>query len=282
MSPTARRVPTATVELAAIESGQGGRPLLVAHGLTGAKEDFADHLERFAASGWHMVVPDLRGHGESDAPAGEGEYGLEILAGDLVGAAGALGWDRFALMGHSMGGMVAQRVAIGCPGRLTALVLMDTHHGAVGVDRAMALGSVELVRDRGMGALADLVAAMGGGGLLQVPAHRPHHSREAWAALTDRKLRASSPAMYVAMVAEMLDQGDRLAALAALAVPTLVLCGEHDHLFSEPSRRLARAIPGARLELVAGAGHSPQHEAPQAWAVAVLSFLDAAGPGGAS
>jgi len=50
------------------EEGAGGRPFLLLHGFTGAKEDFADHLDRWADRGWHVVAPDLRGHGGSSAP----------------------------------------------------------------------------------------------------------------------------------------------------------------------------------------------------------------------
>ena len=58
-----RRIGVATgIELAVLEAGAGGRPLLLVHGFTGAKEDFADHLDELAAAGgWHVVAPDLRG-----------------------------------------------------------------------------------------------------------------------------------------------------------------------------------------------------------------------------
>jgi esterase len=282
-----RRVRAGEVELELLEAGSGGRPLLLVHGFNGAKEDFVEHLPALAGAGWHAVAPDLRGHGGSDAPSEEEAYGLEVLAGDVTALADALGWDRFALLGHSMGGMATQLVALDVPERVTALILMGTGHGPVEIDRSLALASIEIVRDGGMPALARAMAALPGGSPFSAPAaqeardDRPSplggdDPAASWEAFGRAKLLASSPVMYTAMVPAMLDQADRLAGLGSLAVPTLVLVGEHDLAFLESSRRLAATIPGARLVVVAGAGHSPQHDVPAAWCEAVLAFLEEA------
>ena len=284
-----RRLSVGGVELEVVEAGVGGRPLLLVHGFGGAKEDFLEHVPALAEAGWHTVAPDLRGHGTSDAPVEEEAYALEVLASDLLALADALGWDRFALLGHSMGGMAAQLATLAAPERIRALVLMDTSHGPVEVDRSLALASIEIVRSGGMPALAEAIAALPGGSPFSTPeGQQARKSRPSplggddieasWAAFADAKLLASSPAMYTAMVPAMLDQPDRLHALERLQVPTLVVVGEHDASFLQACRRLAGTIPGARLVVVAGAGHSPQHEAPQAWRHAVLSFLEEAVP----
>ena len=273
-----------SLELALAEDGQSGRPLLVVHGFTGAKEDFTSHLGTLAAAGWHPVAPDLRGHGASDAPDDEGSYDLALLAGDLLALADALGWRRFSLLGHSMGGMVAQVAALAAPERIEALVLMDTSPGPVGVDRALADLSVDVVRSGGMALLGEVVASLPEGSPLDTTAaRRLRQSRPSplggddpeasWAAFGEAKLHAASPKMYAAMVPAMLDQADRCGALGGLGVPTLVVVGEHDTLFLDDCRRLAAAIPGARLEVIAGAGHNPQHEAADAWEAIVLGFL---------
>ncbi|HEV2768179.1 MAG TPA: alpha/beta hydrolase [Acidimicrobiales bacterium] len=279
-----RRLGAAEVEFEVVEAGTGGRPLLLVHGFGGAKEDFVEHLPALAEAGWHSVAPDLRGHGASDAPAEEEAYALEVLASDLVALADALGWDRFALLGHSMGGMAAQLAALAVPERIAALVLMATSHGPVEVDRSLALASIEIVRSGGMPALAEAITALGGSPFATPQGEQARKSRPSplggddieasWAAFADAKLIASSPAMYTAMVPAMLDQPDRLHALEHLQVPTLVVVGEHDASFLQACRRLAATIPGARLVVVAGAGHSPQHEAPEAWRHSVLSFLE--------
>ena len=264
------------VWLAVTEAGRGGRPLLLVHGFTGSKEDFADHVDALATAGWHVVAPDLRGHGESDKPDGEGDYTLDLFAGDVLALADGLGWDRFSLVGHSMGGMVAQVLALGVPHRLEALVLMDTGHGPVAIDPVLAEGAARLVRSAGIGALADVLAGTADNPLETPAAAKLRLDRPDLVAEWDRRLRGTSGAMYAAMALALLDQDDRLARLHHLRVPTLVLVGAQDAPFLADSRRLAQAIPGARLEVVPDAGHSPQRENAAAWRTAVVSFLGGA------
>ena len=73
--------PTARSTVAVAEAGVGGRPLLLVHGFTGAKEDFTDWLDPLAELGWHAVAPDQRGHGESSQPADEAAYSFDALRG---------------------------------------------------------------------------------------------------------------------------------------------------------------------------------------------------------
>ena len=79
-----RSVDTGSIHLTIAEEGVGGRPLMLVHGFTGAKEDFGDFLVPLAERGWHVVAPDLRGHGASDKPADESAYTLSIFAGDVA------------------------------------------------------------------------------------------------------------------------------------------------------------------------------------------------------
>ncbi len=155
-----RTVDLGDVELSIAEAGSGQRPLLLLHGFTGAKEDFTEWLDPLAGAGWHAVAPDHRGHGASSKPSSEDAYSFQILADDAIRLVDALGWERFGLLGHSMGGMVAQFVAVDRPDRLDALVLMDTGHGpVVELDPAMVEAAVAIVRSRGIDGLADIVAA---------------------------------------------------------------------------------------------------------------------------
>src|SRR5689334_7573483 len=133
MTITERSIAVGPVELAVREAGQGGRPLLLVHGFTGAATDFTDFLEPLADAGWHAVAPDLRGHGRSSHPTDETDYSFELFSGDVLGLADALGFDRFTLLGHSMGGMIVQVLTLSAPERIEALILMDTSHGALKV-----------------------------------------------------------------------------------------------------------------------------------------------------
>src|SRR5215469_2110962 len=159
MPPKERQVSLGDVRLSIAEAGAGPRRLLLVHGFTGAKEDFTPWLDPLAELRWHAVAPDLRGHGASSKPAEESAYSFEVLADDVLGLADSLGWDTFVLLGHSMGGMIAQFIARRAAARLAGLILMDTTHGPlVTLDPALVDGAVSIVRVQGIDALADIVA----------------------------------------------------------------------------------------------------------------------------
>src|SRR5262249_59206577 len=81
------------------------------------------------AERWRVIRVDLRGHGDSDAPSDPSSYSLDRLARDIEAVAEAVGAERFRLLGHSMGGMVARRVVLDHPERVEALVMMSTAAG---------------------------------------------------------------------------------------------------------------------------------------------------------
>src|SRR4029079_17601619 len=110
------------IELA-IEVRGEGPALVCVHGFGGAKEDFADHLEALAER-WRVITVDLRGHGDSDAPSDPSSYSLDRLARDVEAVADAVGAERFRLLGHSMGGMLARRIVLARPERVAGLVMM--------------------------------------------------------------------------------------------------------------------------------------------------------------
>lgn len=278
---------TQVVDLGAVRlnigrTGAGPRRVLAVHGFTGAKEDFGIQLEAMAARGCEVVAPDLRGHGSSSHPAGQQSYQPADMVEDLVGLMDALGWPSAVVVGHSMGGALAQAMAVTHPGRVEALVLASTFHRAIeSLDpQLVALGS-EIVRQQGMSGLAVALDAHRAGD----PAARASRSRleaaePGYQDRKDRQLRACSPEMWLSMAPRFCSWPDILEDLRALAVPTLVVVGSEDEAMIGQCRTLAEAIPGARLEVIAGAGHSPQLEAADAWAHAVGSFLASLGPVG--
>ena len=269
-----RRVTVGEVDLAVIEAGAGGRPLLIVHGYTGRAADFADFVEPLAAAGWHVVAPDLRGHGASSKPASESDYSLDLFATDLIGLADEVGFEHFVVLGHSMGGMITQQLVLAHPDRIDGVILMDTGHGALEVDLALIELGVTVARNDGIDVVADLMAAMDDDPLTTDAYRRKVAEDPSYAARGDRNLRACSAAMFAAMLQQIPEQTDRLDRLGAIAAPTLVLVGEEDTPFRGPSERMAAAIPDAQLVVLAGGGHSPQFEAPDAWWAAVSTFLD--------
>lgn len=261
------------IRIAITESGHGGRPLLLVHGFTGTKEDFGDHLDALADAGWWVVALDHRGHGESDKPDDESAYSFEVMADDVVGLVDALGWQQFSLLGHSMGGMVAQLVAARVTERIERLVLMDTAHGPLALADDDLIGAARhIIGTGGMDALADALA--GASGPLETPAHRRLvETRPGFAEWLDRRLRSTSGAMYTAMLPAFGAGPDRLESLGRLPMPTLVMCGDQDAPFLGPSKRMADALHHGELVVIPDAGHSPQFENPDAWRTALSTFL---------
>lgn len=261
------------VTLAALSAGSGGEPLLLVHGFTGCKEDFADELELLAELGYHAVAPDLRGHGDSEQPADEEAYSLHRFAADMFAAADDLGWADFDLLGHSMGGMAAQLMVLEHPERIRRLVLMDTHHGVLDdLDLGLIELGVELARTQGL-AVIQQVLQMGRDPLANPAYERVCEERPGYREWAENKMLRSSPAMYAAMLLQLATADDRLERLAALDVPTLVQVGELDAAFVDASHRLAATIAGAELVVHPGGGHCPQFESTESWRESLHRFL---------
>ena len=266
------------ITLSVAEAGAGGRPLVLVHGFTGAKEDFTDWLDPLAELGWHAVAPDQRGHGRSQQPVDEAAYSFDAFADDLLALIDALGWSTTVALGHSMGGMVLQTAVLRSPARFEAIALMDTSHRSLRADPGLVDLAAGIARSDGMAAvlaaqeaLADDDQPLGNDIDRRMKAEDP-----AYKAFGDGKLLASSPAMYASMIRTITsaDAVDRLPELASLTVPALVLVGEHDEPFLKPSCRMAEAIPGAELVVIPDAAHSPQFENPDPWWKALRGFLE--------
>ena len=266
------------VDLAVAEAGVGGRPLVLVHGFTGAKEDFTEWLDPLAERGWHAVAPDLRGHGESAKPEDEAAYSFDIYAQDLLALLDALELPRSVVLGHSMGGMIVQTAAVRAPERFDGLVLMDTSHRALRADPVMVEAGIAIARADGLAAVMAAQEGLEGDEPLGTAADRRLKAeRPGYKEFGARKMLASSPAMYAAMLRTITDTAsglDRLDDLRSLALPALVLVGEQDTPFRTPATRMAEAIPGAELVVIPDAGHSPQFEAPHAWWSALQGFLE--------
>ncbi|WP_327191515.1 alpha/beta fold hydrolase [Streptomyces xinghaiensis] len=113
---------TTGVRLAHRTAGEpGAPPLVLLHGLGESAADWDPVAAGFARH-WHVLAPDLRGHGRSDWP---GEYTPEAMRDDVVGFLDALGLGRVDLIGHSLGGVVAYLLAAAHPERVGRLVLED-------------------------------------------------------------------------------------------------------------------------------------------------------------
>ncbi|MGP3913115.1 alpha/beta fold hydrolase [Nonomuraea sp. 10N515B] len=117
-----REAPVNGIKLVYREEGTSALPpLLLLHGRTADHNDWNGITQHFAAR-YHVLVPDLRGHGASDYP---GAYALPDMAEDIAGLLDHLRMERATVIGHSLGGMVAYQLAMRHPGRVERLVLED-------------------------------------------------------------------------------------------------------------------------------------------------------------
>jgi 3-oxoadipate enol-lactonase len=258
----------------AVEVAGDGPGLMLVHGLGGAKEDFADHVPALARD-HTVVVFDHRGHGDSDNPTDPAAYSFARLVTDTLAVADATGLEHFRLLGHSMGGMVARKIAIHESSRVDALVMMDTSAGPVpGFDPELIDIAVEVALTQGkdeLKALMDMTAVLDSPAYKRTLAERPGYVE-----FMARKWANMSEIMWGTLAHELAHQADDLPAMvASLRAPLLVLVGAQDEPFVIASHAMADAIAGAQLVVIPDAGHSPQVENPEAWIAALTGFLSA-------
>lgn len=196
-----------------------------------------------------MLVRALMGLSVSGAP-----YRLEDMAGDAAGLLDALGLPHAHVVGISMGGMIAQTMAIARPDRVLSLTsLMSTpggrYVGQYGAIRAL-VGPPPRTRADAIECGVRLARAISGAGYPLDEARLRELAARSWD-------RAHSPAGFARQMAAILSAPARSAALARVTAPTLVIHGEHDPLVPvEAGRATAAAIPGSRLVVLPGLGHS--------------------------
>ena len=105
--------------------GDSGDPLVFVHGYTGDVSDWRLQVEEFAGD-FRVLIMDLRGHGRSEAPSDHLAYGVSLMTQDVEALVEAVGFERYHLVGHSMGGAMAQEIALKTPENLLSLTLEDT------------------------------------------------------------------------------------------------------------------------------------------------------------
>lgn len=239
-------------ELAVTVAGDDGAPTVVlVHGWTCNRAVWAAVARRLVSTGHRVVAYDQRGHGESTL--GSAPLTVEQLGSDLGAVLEKLDVTDAVLVGHSMGGMAVQSMAIDHPGvvvdRARALVLVSTAARLLGY--AVPASVVELL-------LGDWLVhriARGSIGLVIARSAVGRGPRLAHIELTrDCLVATTAPARAGFLVG--MSAMDLRAGLGSIALPTTVLVGTHD-LLTPPrlGRALAAAIPGADLVVLPGAGH---------------------------
>ncbi len=233
-------------------NGRGGPALILIHGAGGNHLHWPAALRRLPGATVYAV--DLPGHGRS---AGAGRERIEDYAADIVRFMDAVGVPRGVLVGHSMGGAIAQMTALVAPERVAGLVLVGTgarlRVAPVILEGILqdALGTVALITDWAWGPEADPAMVARG-----------------------RQMMARVDPQVVWGDFAACDRFDIRERVGEITAPTLVITGAEDRMTPPKfGQWLAERIPGARFVLVEGAGHMVMLEKPDQVANAVQEFV---------
>jgi 2-succinyl-6-hydroxy-2,4-cyclohexadiene-1-carboxylate synthase len=268
MTPVTIRGATYEVEV----RGQGPTVLLL-HGFTGTLEAWEPVLPAF--DGFRTVRLDFLGHGVSDAPDDPRRYAMAETVADLTALLDALGIERAAVVGYSMGGRVALRLAVAAPQRCWALVLESASPGIPDPDerRRRIESDEELARKLEREGIEAFVAYWESLPLWASQASLPDSVRGEL-----RRRRLAQRPLGLANSLRGLGAGRDEPLLGQLGprlagIPVLILTGALDAKYVSLAQAMAGELPGARWVNVPGVGHAVHLEAPEAYIRAVRSFL---------
>jgi non-heme chloroperoxidase len=243
-----------------------GEPIVFVHGWPDSWFSYSRVLPLLPAA-YHAYAIDQRGFGDSERPAAG--YSIDRFAADAVAFLDAVGVGRATLVGHSMGSFIARRVAEARPERVGRLVLIGS---AVTPVNEVTREVQEAVRDLEDPIPPEFVREFQASAI-HVPVPEPFFE-----GLVAESLKA--PARVWRGALDGLLAFDDAAELGRIAAPTLIVWGDHDGLFaaSEEQKRLASAIPGARLAVYAETGHCPNWERPERVAAELEAFVGGTQP----
>jgi 2-succinyl-6-hydroxy-2,4-cyclohexadiene-1-carboxylate synthase len=256
-----------------------GVPVTLLHGFTQSGRSWRELIAKMP-QGFSWIVPDLRGHGETQIWTG-GECTMDACTADLVKLWDALGVEKTHLVGYSMGGRLALHVATHRPDRLLSVVTIGAH---AGLEESAREG-----RRRGDEALAERIESEGVDafvkywGSLPLFAGLERRGPSYVAEVRAERLRNHAAGLACSLrgmgagVMEPVWDG-----LAQLTLPCTFVAGQLDHGYVASARRLAAATPNGRYEIVPRAGHSVHQERPDAFARVLSAHLAMARAVGAS
>ena len=245
------------------ESGSGD-VLLFLHGLGSCSQDWPLQMPVFC-SRFRVIAPDLHGHGQTDKP--RKRVSIAQMTADVACLLDELGVKRTHIVGLSMGGCVAQQLALDNPARVRSLTLVNTfaRFDPGAPDNAIPL-----------------VARMGVLGLLGLPAQArfvaarmfPKPEQAQLRALAVERIASNDLATYIRLLLT-LGAFDVTHRLREIACPTLVIAGNRDTTVPLRAKKfLAEHIPSARFELVADSGHATPIDQPEMFNRLVMNFVE--------
>jgi pimeloyl-ACP methyl ester carboxylesterase len=249
--------PRTGVRCAWFAEGQGDPPIIFIHGWTGNTTRW-EPTRKLLARNHRTIAYDLRGHGRSEKRA-DMDFGFGAFVEDLLGFMDALRIPRAVLAGHSMGGMIAQHLALDHPDRVEKLVLVGT----------AACPAPDAAARRKLAVAAWLFGHFFG---VMMSLKERGKDPENFPDISDHSLRPipAAASRCLLTVAGM----DTRARLRNLGMPALVVASETDATVAYPlSKDLAACIPGVRFETVTGCSHHIPIERAEFLAKTMEEFL---------
>jgi len=242
--------------------GAADKPVIVLLNSIGTDQTLYDDVAPKLVSDFQLLRIDTRGHGASDAPAGD--YTLDLLADDVLAVMDAAQVKKAIFCGISLGGMMSMKIALKAPDRVATLILACT--SAVFDDPAFWTKRISDVRANGIASVADA-------GISRLFSEDFFNADKIAINTARNTLAMMSSEGYAGCGAAILRM-NLLPELPKISVPTLVLGGSKDTAtpFAGHGDRIAAAIPGAQ-SVILPAGHLASIEAPEAFAAAVRKFL---------
>jgi 3-oxoadipate enol-lactonase len=248
-----------------VERGGGGDTLVFLHGVGGGHAAWDDQLPYFAGLGYRAVAWDQPGYGTS--PLVE-PYDLEHVSDALQTLIEHLDGGSVILVGHSMGGFVAQEAYARFPGRIKALALCFTSaaFGGSGGDFQRQFIAARIAPLDDGRTMADISSEL-------MSTMRGSRFRPGGLERAERIMAGIPPETYRKAVA-LLTTFDRRALLPRIGVPTLLLAGAEDRTApASVMQRMAQRIPGAEYVLLDGCGHLGPMDQPGEFNAALEAFL---------
>ena len=245
------------------ESGAGDA-LLFLHGLGSCGQDWLLQMPVFCPT-FRVIAPDLHGHGQTDKP--RKRVSIAQMTADVACLLDELGVKRTHIVGLSMGGCVAQQLALDDPARVRSLTLVNTFArfdpGAPGnaIPLGIRLGVLSVL---GLPAQARFVAAR----------MFPKPEQAQLRALAVERIASNDTATYYRLLFAI-SSFNVTRRLREIACPTLVIAGNRDTTVPLRAKKfLAEHIRGARFELVADSGHATPIDQPEAFNRLVMNFVE--------
>jgi len=239
------------------EDGGRGPAVLLGHGYS-ATGRMWDGQRRALGDRYRVISWDMRGHGQTESPNDPAQYSAALTVADMRALLRHCGVERAVVGGLSLGGYVSLAFYLAHPEMVRALVICDSGPGYRNAEARAAWNT------RAHERAAELEAKG-----LEALAGRSREIREAMG-----HHRSAQGLAHAARGMLAQDGSQVIDGLAAVRVPTLIVVGDQDQPFLAPSEYMAKKIPGARLEVVPGAGHSSNLDQPDIFNRVLRDFLD--------